>query len=297
MRSTMLGKVREYKWELWLFFGMPVVASTVGIVIAFAILSSDSAGLRYAVRSLSGYMVWLVMLGVTYWWVHRSGRELLRLVWQYSLAIVPFGVAYTLMLARVYGSRFERLGSEEGEIGALWLWLLWWVWFAMTLAVLVCFSRRASRSGFDKALVLIGVIALPGVNLLAPIDGARFGYEIGVLAVKVLLSLVAIWALHSTDAGKSVGRRGIVALFGSAMVAYASPYVALDIENSFLYETPILSTFYIWIFYVLPMVVAYGITILAAYMIRVRLPKQEPPPEEPVDSSTLLYGGGWRDSS
>ena len=247
-------------------------------------LSSDSTGLRYTVRFLSGYIAWLVLLGISYRWVSRSGRDLLRLVWQYSLAVVPLGIAHTLTTAWAYGSRFERIGFGEGEVGPVWLTLVWWAWFAMTLAVLVCFARRASRNGFGAALILIGVMAFPEVNLLAPTYGTRIGYEIGVLAIKVLLSPIAIRALHSADVGKTVGRMGIGVLFGAAIVAYVSPIVALDIENSFLNKTPILSSFYLWIFYIIPMGVAYGIAIIAVHKIRVRPSKEGLLPKEPVDS-------------
>ena len=278
MWAVILGKVREYRWELWLFFGMPVIASAVAWGTAYEAQSSDSTGFRYTVRFLSGYIAWLVLLGISYRWVSRSGRDLLKLVWQYSLAVVPLGIAHTLMLAWIYGSGFERIGVGEGEVEPVWITLLWWAWFVMTLAVLVCFARRASRNGFDKALILIGVIAFPGVNLLAPIYDSRIGYEIGLLAIKVLLSFIAIRALHSADMGKPVGRVGIGVLFGAAMVAYVSRFVVQDIKNSFLYETPILSTYYIWILYIIPMAFAYGIAILVAHKIRVRLSKEGTPP-------------------
>ena len=281
MRGTgaaVLGKVREYRWELWLFFGVPVIASAVAWGTAYEAQSSDSTGFRYTVRFLSGYIAWLVLLGISYRWVSRSGRDLLRLVWQYSLAVVPLSIAHTLMLAWIYGSGFERIGAGEGEVGPVWLTLVWWAWFVMTLAVLVCFARKASRNGFDKAVILIGVMAFPEVDLLAPIYGSRIGYEIGVLSIKVLLSFIAIRALHSADMGKTVGRMGIGVLFGAAIVAYVSPFVALDIENSFLYGSPILSSFYLWMFYIMPMVVAYGIAIVAAHKIRVRPSKEGTPP-------------------
>ena len=257
---------------------MPVIASAVAWGTAYEAQSSDSTGYRYTVRFLSGYIAWLVLLGVSYRWVSRSGRDLLRLAWQYSLAVVPLGIASTLTTAWVYGSRFERIGFEEGEVNPCLLTLLWWAWFALTVAVLVYFARRASRNGFDKSLILIGVMAFPEVDLLAPIYETRIGYDIGVLAIKVLLSFIAIRALHTTDMGKTVGRMGIGVLFGAAIVAYVSPIVAQDIENSFLYETPILSSFYLWIFYIIPMGVAYGIAIRAAHLIRVRPSKEGTPP-------------------
>ena len=278
-----MGKVREYRWELWLFFGVPLIAYAVAWGATNEVVSSDSSGFRYTVLFLSGYIAWLVLLGISYRWVSRLRRDLLRLVWQYSLAVVPLGIAHTLMLAWIYGSGFERIGVGEGEVDPLWLTLLWCAWFAMTLVVLVCFARRASRNGFDKSLILIGVIAFPGVNLLAPIYDSRIGYEIGVLAIKVLLSFIAIRALHSADMGKPVGGVGIGVLFGAAMVAYVSQFVVQDIENSFLYETPIFGSFYLWMYHIFPMAVAYGLAILASHKIRMRPSIGGLPPQEPVD--------------
>ena len=37
MRSAVLGKVREYRWELWLFFGVGVVVSIVGSLVQIAV--------------------------------------------------------------------------------------------------------------------------------------------------------------------------------------------------------------------------------------------------------------------
>ena len=146
MRGTgagILGKAREYRWELWLFFGVGVIASAVAWGTAYEAQSSDSTGYRYTVRFLSGYIAWLVLLGVSYRWVSRSGRDLLRLAWQYSLAVVPLGIASTLTTAWVYGSRFERIGFGEGEVNPCLLTLLWWAWFALTLAVLVVFCQES----------------------------------------------------------------------------------------------------------------------------------------------------------
>ena len=292
MQAVVLNKVQEYRWELWLFFGVPVVVDVVQLGTARGLPPSDWTGAHYATWLLSGYGVWLVLLGIPYRWVHRSGRKLLKLVWQYSLVLVPLGIAHALLLAWVYGIRFERVGFEEGDIEPQWIALGWWAWRLVALSVLVWFARRASRNGFDKALVLIGVTAFPGLDFLAEYYWTDVRYGIGVLVFKVLLSFIVIWALHSTDTGKAVGLNGLWALFGAAAMAYISPFAAQDIKNSFSYETPILDHLYDWLYGILPLVAAYAITILAAYLIRVRRPDGKSLPEGPSGPSTSLCGGG-----
>ena len=287
----MLEKLREYRWELWLFFGIPVVADVVLWGSLRGLPSSDWTALTYAAWLLSAYGMWLFLLGISYRWVHRSGRELLRLLWQYSLTLVPLGVAHSLVSAWVYGLSFERIGVEEGDIEPYWITLLWWAWRLTALLVLVWFARRASRNGFDKALVLIGVTAFPGLDFLAEYYWTDVKYGIGALALKVLLSFIAIWALHGTDTGKAVGTKGIWVLFAAAMAAYVLPFAAQDIENSFSYGTPILGDLYGWLYGIIPLVAAYGIAVLAAYLIRMRRRHGMSLPEAPSAPSTSICSG------
>lgn len=291
MRAAVLNKVREYRWELWLFIGAPLIVDVVQSGTVGGLPLSDWTGVHYATSLLSGYGVWLVLLGIPYRWVHRSGRDMLRLAWQYSLAVVPLGVFFTLTQFWVYGSRFERLGLEEGEIDPSWICLLWWAWRLAALSVLVWFARRASRKGFDKALVLIGVMAFPGVDFLVGY-GRGVWYEAAVTAISVLLSFVAIWALHSTDIGKTVGRKGVWALFGAAMLAYIAPFAIQDIENSLSYGTLNLGYLYGWLYGIIPLAAAYGIAVLAAYLIRVRRRNGKHLPEGPAAPSTSNGSGG-----
>ena len=291
MRTAILGKVREYRWELWLFLGIPVIADTVQFGTVRGLPSSDWTGVHYATWLLSNYGMWLVLLGIPYRWVHRSGRDILRLAWQYSLAVVPLSVVFTLTQFWVYGIRFERLGLEEGDIDPSWICLLWWAWRLATLAVLVWFARRASRDGFDKALVLIGVMVFPGVDFLVGY-GRGIQYEATVTTISVLLSFVAIWALHRVDAGRPVGKKVIWALFGTAVVAYIAPLAVQDIEDSFSYVPSVIDPLYGWLYGIIPLAVAYGITVLAAYLIRVRCRNGESLPKGPAGPSTSNCCGG-----
>ena len=85
---------------------------------------------------------------------------------------------------------------------------------------------------------------------------------------------------------------GLWALFGAAAMAYISPFAAQDIKNSFSYETPILDHLSGWLYDILPLAAAYAITILAAYLIRVRHRNEKSLPEGPSGPSTSICGGG-----
>ena len=132
---------------------------------------------------------WLALLGISYGWVRRSGRDLLGLVWQYLLAVVPLNIVHLLASAWVFGVRSERIGFDEGEVDPVWIGCCGWHGLAMALAVLVWFARRASRDGFDKAVILIGVVAFPGVNLLAESMRGVSGTKPGLVSAKGVVEL------------------------------------------------------------------------------------------------------------
>lgn len=291
MRAAVLNKARKYRWELWLLFGAPLMVDAVQLGTVRGLPSSDWTGVYHATWLISGYGMWLVLLGIPYRWVHSSGRKLLRLVWQYSLVVVPLGTAFTLVQFWVYGNRLERVGFEEGETDPFWTCLLWWAWRLAALSVLVWFARRASRNGFDKALVLIGVLAFPEIDFMAEYHWGNVTYGIGALVFKVLLSFVVMWALHSTDIGKTVGAKGIWALFGTVVLAYVSPFAAQDIEYSLAHGIPIFGHLYGWLYDIIPLALAYGITVLAAHLIRVRHPNGKFLPEGSASPSTSNCGG------
>ena len=70
MRGTgagILGKAREYRWELWLFFGVGVI-STLGSWLVLYVVDSVGAGYdRWIGSPIS--VVAFVLLGLSYWWV------------------------------------------------------------------------------------------------------------------------------------------------------------------------------------------------------------------------------------
>ena len=204
----MLAKVREYRWELWLFFGVGVVGSIVGTLVQLAV--AFFIGGNHGWYSLPFSITHFALLGISYKWVSRLQRPMLKLVWQYSLVAAALGIGFSLIQAGIYG--YVTRGSYGWYV--LFLALAGLVQSAIGAVFLVWLARRASRGGFDKALVLIGISAFPGASIVAVIQYSlllsiydRISPLVVSLAT-IVLTLVAVWALKRVDTEEALGRKG-----------------------------------------------------------------------------------------
>ena len=81
--------LNEYRWELWLFIGIPSVAATVGpigLAYTWDVIASDDGWFFSAWRAFSTSVVAAVLLGASYAKVRRLEGFMLKLFWRYSLA-------------------------------------------------------------------------------------------------------------------------------------------------------------------------------------------------------------------
>ena len=299
----MLNKVRKYRWELWLFFGVSVVTWITNRLVGEVVEDALNEGAFYGTfgRVDIGWIVWpallvpisvIVLLGISYWWVNRLERPLLRIVWQYALAVAALDIVrYSAGLAMIQDSTLSRSGWE-----AIWLLSIGSTLLAIQIGALVWLARRASKGGFDKSLVIIGISAFSILNVAYSANNL-FRYGVGYKASNVImllaviaLTLVAVWALKCGDTEKAIGRKGFAMLFGAAFFSLLAMYVVREGGNSAwrLDDAAWSASIHAGI---------YAIAIGVAYAVRMRLPKEEPPSEEPVNPTTLLYGGTWKDSS
>jgi len=289
MMPVLLNRVREYRWELWLFIGVPLVATIAGSLasVPVALYLSDS----YIWPNLTSSITRFALLAISYRWVRRLERTILRLLWQYLLVVAVLSIAFNVIREELY----ESFSQESATTLMPYIWLSVLGQIVAGLAILAWFARRASGDGFHKALVLIGVVAFSGINFSNVVFYGSWSSAGLVIAQLVLslaiipLTLVPIWALKRVDSGTPIPRKVIFILFTAAWLSWLLQYPAFIGLSwwSWLGATVITSTLQI---------VLYAILIGVAYLIRVRLPKEEPPPEGPVDPSTLLYGRHWSDS-
>lgn len=319
MQTAVLNKVREYRWELWLFFGMPILAwaaTLLGYEIveafhgerheSFGIIGWLGTGLTAWCTVLLGPMIAATLVAVLYWWVDRLERPVLRTVWLYILLASVLDIGQSAAAFAVIVDRVTEVSISDSMLYS-YTELDFKVYTYMELALLVVqigllvwFSRGVSRSGFDKALVLIAVsVFLPSTVAHSVNNVFRFGVHymssniVMVLAV-IVLTIVAAWALQRADSEKSIQAKGFATLFGAALLSLIAFQVLLAGGPWIVgWKNAVLSASI--------QTSIYAVAIGAAYAIRVRPPRkdsptEEHPAEEPIDRTTLLYGGSWRDS-
>ena len=287
----MLNKVRDYRWELWLFFGVPVAAALVEWAIYSVFSPTSDIGDRwyYVWLHLPSAVAWFSVLAVSYWWVRRLKRPLLRLLWQHSLVAITVGTTLSLVVVNLlYEDDLSPL--QQGLMGSLSVGIL----IPMQLMILVWFARRASRGGFKYALVFVGLTAIPEVTPfpLWVIEGRvaiwSLGFYFGGILLSVMLTLVALWVLHRADSGGSVSGRAIAALFLAALLGHVALHLATLSEWWLVWpeaEWLAVGTVIVTAGVVLQHMVAVGL----AYLVRVREvepyfdPEEQPPTDEPPE--------------
>ena len=298
----MLHKIRDYRWELGLFFGVPASSWLLEWVIypVFSPLTYTSSSWNTFWLNLPGLVASAGVLAVSYLWVRRLKRPLLRLLWQHSLVSVAIVIAVLLFTATLlYDEDVTPL--HQGLTGTLAVFLS----IPAGLAALIWFARSASRGGFKYALVFLGITAIPGLQAL-PVQVANGTLAIwslwlyfGGITFSVMLTLVGVWVLRRADSGGIVTRRTIVTLFFVAL----SGQVFFSVVRPLTYWNVVewsITTGLMTGGWVLHYVVAVGL----AYLVRVREiephfdPGDGPPPDEgpepPTDGVTDEFVGLYR---
>ena len=149
----------------------------------------------------------LYLLGFFYFHVRRTGRTTLTLLWAFVFVSEAVATAVALPSILIVIERPWELAE--------WWWA-WWVytgdwwksWWNMVvplipqIMVMAWFFRQASRTGFNHALVFIGLaIAFSSTDLRVPIDiFVSFRVGFGDIAAFVLFfTLFAVWVLSRLD--------------------------------------------------------------------------------------------------
>ena len=140
---------------------------------------------------------------------------------------------------------------------------------AIGAVFLVWLARRASRGGFDKALVLIGISAFPGASIVGVVQYSLLLSSVDnrisplvLSSATVVLALVAVWALKRVDTEKAIGPKGIAALFGVAWVAsIAVPAANFDFHWAWWTGSAIVVGIVETVFYAIVIWIAYSMRI------------------------------------
>lgn len=324
---TLVELASRYRWELMLLVGIPFIKRTIGWLLPH-ILGNFNLSLDYwscppdyycLPRYLSPFLnISLLLLGLFYFHVRRTGRPILSLLWAYAFVITAFWISMSMLLNAM---------DPEWWLRAPWSW---WneIQTFIHLAILMWFARQASKISFSHTLVLIGLsyflfeFGLVAINLVfLPLEGRMAAWDIGAFALVV--TLFAVWVLsrlgvskekHEADIERWIGSwdipafgtalrrlavrvlprfdpaRGIskellVALFGlywllSAFFTLRS-WIGREFEIAFFIETMVHLIVYrpLWIVLV----------ILLAYAVRVRQPREGQATNEPKAKPTKPF--------
>lgn len=309
----MLNKVLEYRWELWLFIGVPVLAWAVqelfllyvfenlpGIPLTFWDLYSFEAS-PFFWNYVPGFFVALCLVAGSYRWVRRMDRPVLVVVWQHSIALQI--VALVFLLART-----GLLSVVLLDEGAPLPWrarfvFLHWMQIVIDCVLLVWFARKVSRQGFRKALSFMGIGVFPGV--VFPSLYQLYWYwgqdelytdfpESAIAAVLGLaLSVIVVHAAHRADLDNALGNKALAVLFGTGVVAWALFYMPEFMQwgNDVEWELGVL-TEVVWgvaLVALLPQAAGYGLAIAVAYVLRLRLPKPQREERQKPEEFVGLY--------
>ena len=206
--------LNKYRWELWLFIGIPTVVSLISVIYDWSgVRWVGNSGLRDtgAVTGLAA----AVLLGLSYPWVRRLGRPMLGMLWRYSIAAsVVVGAVWIVSDLLFSGVELDStdLAYSLGALGAAGLLVRLW------------FAREASRISLAHAFLFIALTVATG-SLVTPFTIAwlnvREGYDLYVaMAVAgsaafgtmlvVTITLLSIWALTTFDVLDRIMRRRVI---------------------------------------------------------------------------------------
>ena len=219
--TSLLGRVlnlrrllNEYRWELWLFIGIPTVVSLISVIYDWSgVRWAGDSGLRDtgAVTGLAA----AVLLGLSYPWVRRLGRPMLGMLWRYSIAAsVVVGAVWIVSDLLFSGVELDStdLGYSLAALSVAGLLVRLW------------FAREASRISLAHAFLFIALTVATG-SLVTPFTIAwlnvREGYDLYVaMAVAgsaafgtmlvVTITLLSIWALTTFDVLERIMRRRVI---------------------------------------------------------------------------------------
>ena len=222
-----------YRWELTLVVGIPVVT---GVVTWIAVLGTSSlVGAYYAVYEAQpvgrvlGTITTVALLAVfflpRYDRVRRQWRDLLALLWRYSLwaALVRMLTSAILYLVQTVSPKIETAAdvwvivtrqAPYADVG-----------FLLQLGVLLWFARQASRhSLMHMSFVAVWGAAALGLGSIHPTSADPSWWVYAVLlaswVVGLAIMLVKVWLLGNFERrGPLFRRKAVLALVATAFVS------------------------------------------------------------------------------
>ena len=250
MKSLVVTAFR-YRWELWLFLGIPLVMGLVfrlyyGLPASYSFQDVLSQGAWFGVSRSIVLLLTIILLWVSYRRVRQSQRPVLRLLLGLSLALAAIETVVHIVF--LFWFSFDT-PSRPGlsQLHGYWISLL----YVVHLVAVVWFARQATAAGFRNGLLVIALATALQFTVVGEIfDFVQYAKEFdkvlepaavglpGVVAALfvstvggVALPLLAARELAHADSGGTTRVRSIVVLFGLStvvswlvMVVYGAKY-------------------------------------------------------------------------
>ena len=213
----MLGLVNKYRWELWLFLGIPVVAPFVGAGL-FVWPFLDMVDDAYRLQSIGAAAMAAILLGVSYVRIRRLERPMLAVFWRYSFAVAVVAAVSFAMLDQLPSRSLTVLAARSAALAVLFP------------AVQLWFAREASRISLPHAFFLIALTIGGGASLFSlwwGFDVDRIGAYgaaalVGSAVLGVMVAVFGIWGLANFDGlGRESRRRTVLALLALGTISAA----------------------------------------------------------------------------
>ena len=187
----------RYRWELGLFVGIPLVywiALPLAVFLLDAFIGATSSFFTIdRVSSGIASLGTVVLLGASYPYIHHLGRDLLPLVWGYSLAAAAIAAAVHIGSGFLAPADFTTFEAVRWNLAVAALHSL------VELPALLWFARKASRFSLSHAffLALITGITWPS---LSPSGGAGLLLSFALNAViSLAVTLLLVWLLGNFE--------------------------------------------------------------------------------------------------
>ncbi len=212
-----------------------------------------------------------VLLGVSYPYVRRLGRDLLPLVWGYSLAAAAMAAAVNIGWGLLAPPILNAWEVTQLTQVTLWFVAVSGLRTLVSLSVLLWFTRQALRFSLLHAFFLALIAVFTG-SLVFP-SGASLSLSFSFDALTYLaMTLLPVWLLGNFESRSYVFRRRAVVTLSvlGSVGAVKAFHLALLLQVQG--EPEVLITI---LFAVLSGAAFVVIALALAYLVRVRRPAVE----------------------
>ena len=224
--SKVRGYFRTYAWELLLFIGIPVVYYASFYTVFPLLNKTDGLGGPAIWVELYSEAVMLILLGVSYLFVRRSGREFLPSLWAYMLvgAVIAVGATMAWFVYSFWDPVGAYFGIGPGILAVRFTAPV------LGFVALMWFARRLTRFSLKHAFFLVAFSDVYSVMLLHgfPMIGrwAAVLY-LGLNTSLIVMGLLRVWLVGNFERrGESFRKKAIIILI---VATIAHQYLAVGL--------------------------------------------------------------------